>query len=117
MVVAAVEAEAAPAEVVEPVVVTAEVVQAEIRRVFGSRSAAALCIAKHESGFREAAVGYNSDSVRSHDRGIYQLNSYWHREVSDAEAFNYKTNIAHAYRISEGGRYWSQWSTRYKCGV
>jgi hypothetical protein len=100
-----------------PTVVTAEVVEAEIRRVFGSRAAVALCIAKNESGFREKATGYNQDRVRSHDRGVFQINSYWHREVTDNEAYNYKTNIAHAYRISEGGRFWSQWSTRYQCGV
>lgn len=37
-----------------------------------------------ESGFDPAAVG----NVDSRDRGLAQINSYWHPDVSDAEAFD-----------------------------
>ena len=37
-----------------------------------------------ESGFDPAAVGY----VDPRDRGLAQINSYWHPDVSDAEAFD-----------------------------
>ena len=37
-----------------------------------------------ESGFDPAAVGY----VDPRDRGLAQINSYWHPEVSDEEAFD-----------------------------
>jgi hypothetical protein len=37
-----------------------------------------------ESGFDPAAVGY----VDSRDRGLAQINSYWHPDVSDKEAFD-----------------------------
>jgi len=96
---------------------TVEEIKAEIVRVFGSRSSAALCIAENESHFRSEAVGYNNDIHASHDRGVFQLNSYWHREVSDDEAYDARENIQHAYRISKAGTDWHQWSTRNICGV
>src|SRR5207253_6085129 len=50
------------------------------------------------------------------DRGLWQINSYWHREVSDAEAHNPSKSAAAAYRISHGGSNWSAWST-YNSGA
>lgn len=38
-----------------------------------------------ESRYNPLAVGYNKGSV---DRGLWQINSYWHREVSDECAFD-----------------------------
>lgn len=97
---------------------TKEEIQREIKRVFGARAGIALCIASHENGaFDPQKIGWNHDKLQTHDRGIFQLNSYWHREVSDAEAFDARANIREAYRISKQGTDWSQWSTRYKCGV
>lgn len=96
---------------------TVEEVKAEIKRVFKQRAEIALCIAKNESGYRANAIGYNKDIFHTHDRGIMQLNSYWHREITDAQAYDAKTNIQAAYRISKGGTAWGAWMTHTKCGV
>lgn len=71
----------------------------------------AVAVALAESGGRTTAVGVNSDRWRSRDRGLWQINSHWHPEVSDAAAFNPKSAAAHTFRISSGGRNWSPWST------
>lgn len=71
----------------------------------------AVAVALAESGGDTQAVNVNSDSHRSRDRGLWQINSYWHKEVSDAAAFNPATAAAAAYRISKGGKDWSPWAT------
>lgn len=71
----------------------------------------AVAVALAESGGNPQAVNQNTDRQRSIDRGLWQINSYWHPEVSVAEAFNPAANAKHAYRISSGGTNWSQWAT------
>lgn len=71
----------------------------------------AVAVALAESNGDTTAVGVNSDRWRSRDRGLWQINDHWHRNVSDAEAFNPTTAARHTYRISSGGRDWSPWST------
>jgi hypothetical protein len=46
------------------------------------------CLAYAESGLNPNATGYNTDAVQSIDRGLYQINQYWHPDVSDAQAYN-----------------------------
>ena len=46
----------------------------------------------------------------SYDRGLWQINSYYHREVSDACAFQVQCNAAAAFLISDKGRNWSAWA-------
>jgi hypothetical protein len=46
----------------------------------------AVRVAKCESGFNWNATRTNTDGSR--DRGLYQINSKYHPEVSDAEAFD-----------------------------
>lgn len=75
----------------------------------GLRNAVAVALA--ESGGRTDAVNVNHDSTRSRDRGLWQINSRWHPEVSDAAAFNPESCAKAAYRISSGGKSWSAWST------
>lgn len=75
----------------------------------GLRDAVAVALA--ESGGNTAAVGVNSDAWRSRDRGLWQINSHWHPEVSDAQAFNPASCAAAAFRISAGGTDWHQWAT------
>ena len=80
----------------------------------GFRGAAltnAVAVALAESGGDTQAVNVNSDATRSRDRGLFQINSRWHPEVTDAAAFDPAANAAAAYRISAGGTDWSQWST------
>lgn len=72
---------------------------------------AAVAVALAESGGDTQAVNVNNDATRSRDRGLFQINSRWHPEVTDAQAFDPAANAAAAYRISAGGTSWSQWST------
>lgn len=95
----------------------ARLIQAAQRAGFtGEGLRIAVAVALAESGGRENARGVNSDSRRTVDRGPWQINSYWHREVPDAEAYNYDAAAHHAFRISGGGRNWSPWTT-YKTGA
>lgn len=71
----------------------------------------AVAVALAESGGNPLAVNVNSDSQHSRDRGLWQINAYWHPEVSDAAAFDPAQAAAATYRISSGGKSWSQWST------
>jgi hypothetical protein len=45
------------------------------------------------------------------DRGLFQINSHWHPEVSRACAYDARCNAEAAWRISEGGREWHQWTS------
>jgi len=70
----------------------------------------AYAIAMAESGGRADATN-TAGNDHGTDRGLFQINSYWHPEVSDSQAFNALANARAAYRISNGGKNWSQWST------
>lgn len=71
----------------------------------------AVAVALAESGGNPRAVGVNSDRYRSRDRGLWQINSHWHPEITDAAAFNPVSCAAAAYKISSHGTNWSPWST------
>ena len=71
--------------------------------------AIAVCLA--ESAGNPNAVNTYHNTPPSRDRGLWQINSYWHPEVSDAAAFNPQSNAAAAYRISSHGTNWKPWST------
>ena len=47
----------------------------------------------------------------SRDRGVYQINSYFHPEVSDACAFSLACATKETYRISSAGRNMQPWNT------
>lgn len=76
----------------------------------------AVAIAEAESGGYSDAININKGG--SEDRGLWQINNYFHSEISDAAAFNPQEAAAAAYKISGGGASWTQWSTyengRYK---
>lgn len=76
----------------------------------------AVAVAMAESGGNPSARGVNSDSRRTVDRGLWQINNYWHREVPDSAAYDPYAAAAAAFRISGGGRNWSPWST-YNSGA
>jgi hypothetical protein len=63
-----------------------------------------------ESGGRIRARNSAGNSPPSVDRGIWQINSHWHKEVSDACAYNPACATRQAARISGGGSNFSQWS-------
>lgn len=77
----------------------------------GPRAVWATAVALAESGGRTHATGVNSDAYRSRDRGLWQINSHWHPEVTNAQAYDPATAARAAYTISHGGKDWSAWST------
>lgn len=69
-------------------------------------------IALAESGGNPNAVSRpNSDPMHSLDRGLLQINSYWHSEVPDSCAYDPVCAMQAAFRISQGGKNFSPWST------
>ena len=80
------------------------------KRNGGSSSACptAVAVAWAESRGDTKARGQNSNS---YDRGLWQINSYWHRDVSDSCAYDKNCNAKNAVRISRNGGKWSPWAT------
>jgi hypothetical protein len=81
----------------------------------GEKLVVAVAVGMAESRCDPAARYVNSDSHNSVDRGLWQINDYWHPEVSDSCAYNAACNAKEAYRISDQGTDWTPWST-YKSG-
>ena len=71
----------------------------------------AVAVSEAESSGWTNAVNVNGDSHCSRDRGLWQINDYWHPEVTDAEAFDPTSAAQAAYRISGQGTDWTAWST------
>ncbi|MFD8943356.1 transglycosylase SLT domain-containing protein [Streptomyces californicus] len=71
----------------------------------------AVAVALAESGGQIRATNKSGNTPPSTDRGLWQINDHWHKEVSDAEAFNPPAAAAHVHRISKGGTVWREWST------
>lgn len=72
----------------------------------------AVALMTAESGRYTAAWHDNVDSegvVVSTDRGLFQVNSYWHRDLSDAEAYCAIPNAAYAFDMS-GGKNFGAWA-------
>ena len=68
----------------------------------------AVAVAWAESHGNPRARGNNPGS---YDRGLWQINSKWHPDVSDSCAYNAACNAKNAVRISSGGSRWSPWAT------
>ena len=68
----------------------------------------AVAVAWAESRGNPGATGRNPGS---YDRGLWQINSKWHPDVSDSCAYNAACNAKNAVRISSGGSRWSPWAT------
>lgn len=68
-----------------------------------------VAVALAESSGWTRAVLVDPDCSR--DRGLWQINSYWHGEVPDAQAFDPDGAARAAYRISSGGTDWTPWTT------
>ena len=69
----------------------------------------AVAVANAESNFDCSATYTNTGG--SIDRGLWQINDYWHPEVSDSCAFDCQCNANGAYSISHGGSDWTPWAT------
>lgn len=59
----------------------------------------------------DATNGPGDNTPPSIDRGILQINDYWHKEVPDSVAFDPPAAFKWAYGITSGGTDWHQWST------
>jgi hypothetical protein len=81
---------------------------------YGDRIAIATAVARAESSFRPWITN-TAGNVHGIDRGLWQINSYWHPEVSAACALSASCNARAMARISRGGTRWSEWWT-YKNG-
>ena len=79
------------------------------------RIAVAVAVAKAESQFDPNAsnVVGNSHGV---DRGLWQINSYFHPEISSACAFSPSCNARAMASISDRGTKWTEWWT-YNNGI
>ena len=76
----------------------------------GSRLATAVAVAKAESSFRPTITN-TVGNAHGIDRGLWQINSHWHPEVSASCALSASCNARAAARISSKGASWSQWWT------
>ena len=61
--------------------------------------------------FRDRACNINTDKAHSVDRGLWQINNYWHPDVSDSCAYSASCNANAAKSISSGGSNWTPWAT------
>ena len=74
-------------------------------------TAVAVCLAE-SSGNCNAKYVNAGGSI---DRGLWQVNDYWHSDVSDSCAYDCACNGRAASSISSGGSDWTPWAT-YKSG-
>lgn len=74
----------------------------------------AMAVAIAEAGYTGQDNSTGNSPAGSVDRGLFQINSYWHSEVSNACAADPLCNAEAAFRISSGGTNWSSWSTWQK---
>lgn len=68
----------------------------------------AIAVAMAESGCTPGAKNVNGGG--SIDRGLWQMNSRWHPEVSDRCAYQIQCNANAAWTVSSHGGSWSPWS-------
>jgi hypothetical protein len=74
----------------------------------------AVAVAMAESSCNPGAVYTNPGGCR--DRGLWQIDDCYHRDVNDACAFQIQCNANAAWNISNRGTNWAPWST-YTSGV
>lgn len=80
----------------------------------GAGLVTAIAVALAESGGNPSAVGNNRNGagrVTSVDRGLWQINSVFHAEITNACAFDPKCAAQAAFRISARGSNWTPWAT------
>jgi hypothetical protein len=76
----------------------------------GRALAEAAAVAEAESGRNAHASNSTGNTpATSVDRGLFQINSFWHPEVSDECAYDATCAARAAHRISGGGASWGQW--------
>merc|ERR1711976_1068151 len=83
----------------------------------GSASACpiAVAVALAESSGNCGATHHNSDTHSTTDRGLWQINDYWHPECSDSCAYDCSCNAGCAVNVWQSSG-WTAWAT-YKNGL
>jgi len=80
-----------------------------------------FCLAYEESKYDQFAVGvnihYQSDGsvLTTEDLGIFQINNYWHSEISSECTFDIKCSTNETINILRQDGGCKQWSTCEKC--
>lgn len=80
-----------------------------IKYIFGEYGDVAYAVMMSESRGNIHAKNNNSDRVQSQDRGLWQINSYWHSDISDECAYDRVCATAYAFELSDGGKDFSPW--------
>jgi murein DD-endopeptidase MepM/ murein hydrolase activator NlpD len=75
----------------------------------GNAAATIVAIAQAESTLNTNAKAVNGDG--SIDRGVLQINSRWHAEITDACAYDAACAFRAAYQISSRGSNFTPWTT------
>lgn len=84
-----------------------EYVKGEIEKV-GLNWEEVKCLIDHESNWNTEGWLINEDG-KSADRGLWAINSKWHKEVSHACSFNLECSTKEAIRIRKANGNWNQW--------
>jgi hypothetical protein len=79
----------------------------------GKRLVSAVAVMTAESNRYPGAFHENlseNGTVLSVDRGLFQINDFWHPSLSDEDAYKPIPNAAYAYDLSNRGEFWSHWA-------
>ncbi len=71
----------------------------------------AIAIGWAESSFIPDNFNVHDNTPPSRDRGLWEINDFYHKEVSDACAYDPACAAGQVYRISKGGKDWHEWTT------
>jgi hypothetical protein len=81
----------------------------------GLNSDEADCLIKNESGWNPDAHRVNWDNMAGVDRGLWQISSLFHKEVSNQCAYDPICSTKEAIRIAKDRGNWSAWYGFAKC--
>lgn len=79
----------------------------------------AVAVMSAESGRYVGAWHDNLDdvgNVASVDRGLFQINDFWHKDLTDADAYCAIPNAAYAFEMSAHGENFTPWAA-YNSGA
>ena len=99
----------------EPVLSIKDYVMNEVRNA-GLDEYKAFMVVYNESRFNPEATLVNAGGKNGIDRGLWQINSKYHPEVSNTCAYNYKCSTKEAIRIIK--KYgWQEWTAGKQLGL
>lgn len=86
-------------------------IEAYIYEVFGEDGDMAYAIAMCESRLNPKAFNDNTTwGGVGRDKGIFQINDYYHPQVSEECVYDYKCNIDYAKELRDSWGNWNAWS-------